>query len=359
MFGLKKSRLSDLGEKIRFGAGIAFILGMFAIAMALQSRKEQKEPLSVPPLTAQVMDQTGTLDAAALQQLQNKLATLERSQGSQVVVLMVSSTQPEDIAEYANRVADTWKLGRRVEGDGLLIVVAKNDRRMRIEVSRALEGTITDIEASRIIERDMAPHFKAGRYAQGLLSATDSIAAKISGGTLPPAHMPEAMASSPPSAASAAPMASSPVKTASSASGKAGEAPANLESIIIVAMTLAATAAAFATWREEKGKKTRFWILLLPTSVLLIILASNWLFASDAAGHAGSGTAVFLCCYPLGKLLWRGCVAVWQGIKYGSGGGSGSGGSSSGGRSSGSSSGGGYSSGGGGSYGGGGASGGW
>jgi uncharacterized protein len=86
--------------------------------------------LAVPPLTAHVMDSTGTLDAAARQALENKLTTFETSQGSQIVVLMVPTTAPEDIASYAQRVADSWKIGRKQVGDGLLLVVAKDDRKL-------------------------------------------------------------------------------------------------------------------------------------------------------------------------------------------------------------------------------------
>jgi uncharacterized protein len=104
----------------------------------------------VPPLSGPVIDQTGTLTAAQTSALSAKLAALEQNQGSQVVVLVVPTTQPEDIAAYAQRVGDQWKIGRREVGDGLLIVVAKNDRKVRIEVAKALEGAVPDLAARQI-----------------------------------------------------------------------------------------------------------------------------------------------------------------------------------------------------------------
>ena len=145
----------------------------------------QSQPLAVPPLTGHVMDQTGTLSANDIQALEGQLVALEKSRGSQVVVLMVPSTSPEDIAPYAYRVASTWKIGRKDVGDGLLIVIAKNDRRMRMEVARALEGAIPDLAASRIIEQQMGPHFRQNDYAGGILAALDQVAARIAGEQLP------------------------------------------------------------------------------------------------------------------------------------------------------------------------------
>ena len=139
----------------------------------------------VPPLTGHVNDTTGTLDAAQAAALEAKLAALEADKGSQVVVLVVPSTAPEDIASYAFRVASTWKIGRRDVGDGLLVVVAKNDRRMRIEVARKLEGAIPDLAASRIIDQAMAPRFREGDYAGGISAALDQIGARIADEALP------------------------------------------------------------------------------------------------------------------------------------------------------------------------------
>jgi len=141
--------------------------------------------LPVPALSARVIDQTGTLTAEQVRALSDQLKALETQRGSQVVILMVPTTQPEDIAAYAQRVGDSWKIGRREVGDGLLIVVALQDRRMRIEVAKTLEGAIPDLMASRIIERTLKPAFQAGAYADGLSKAIDQIDKLIAGEGLP------------------------------------------------------------------------------------------------------------------------------------------------------------------------------
>jgi len=104
--------------------------------------------LPIPTLTARVIDQTGTLDSAQRNGLETKLAAFEQRKGSQIVVLMVPTTAPEDIASYTQRVGDAWKIGRKVVGDGLLVVVAKDDRKMRIATAKALEGAVPDLAAA-------------------------------------------------------------------------------------------------------------------------------------------------------------------------------------------------------------------
>jgi uncharacterized protein len=152
-----------------------------------------QDVLPVPALTARVMDSTGTLDAAQRQALEAKLAAFEQARGAQVVVLMVATTAPEDIAAYAQRVGDSWKIGRKDVGDGLLLVVAKNDRKVRIETTKTLEGAIPDLAARQIIDRAITPRFRQGDFAGGLDAATDQIIALISGEKLP---VPEAQAGS-------------------------------------------------------------------------------------------------------------------------------------------------------------------
>ena len=139
----------------------------------------------VPELSGRVIDQTGTLSSSDVQALSEKLKTLEDETGAQVVILMVGSTAPEDIAAYSWRVASDWKLGRQDIGDGSLIVVAKDERRIRIEVARKLEGAIPDIMAGRIIDETMQPHFQANDYAGGLDQAIDQLSLLIHGEKLP------------------------------------------------------------------------------------------------------------------------------------------------------------------------------
>ena len=141
--------------------------------------------LPVPPLEGRVIDRTQTLDGPQRQAMEQHLANVERELGTQIVVLLVDSTLPEDIAAYAQRVGDQWKIGRRDVGDGLLIVVAKNDRRIRIEVAKALEGAVPDLAARQIISETISPAFKRNDYAGGLNAAIDRLATRIKPEGLP------------------------------------------------------------------------------------------------------------------------------------------------------------------------------
>ncbi len=163
----------------RWGLGLAAAL-LWAVGLA-----QAQGLLPVPPLSGRVIDQTGTLSAAQSQALGDKLAALETKRGSQLVVLMVATTQPEDIAAYAQRVADSWKIGRLAVGDGLLIVVAKDDRRVRIEVAKSLEGAVPDLAARQIISDVITPAFRKNDFAGGLNAAVDRLDARIGGEGLP------------------------------------------------------------------------------------------------------------------------------------------------------------------------------
>lgn len=140
---------------------------------------------AVPALTARVIDQTSTLSAAESSALESRLSAFEQETGAQVVVLMVMTTAPEDIASYANRVANTWKIGRKDVGDGLLLLVAKQDRKIRIEVAKSLEGAVPDLAAKRVIDEAITPHFKQGRFAAGIDAAISQISALIRSESLP------------------------------------------------------------------------------------------------------------------------------------------------------------------------------
>jgi len=141
--------------------------------------------LPVPALDARVIDQTGTLTPTQRAALEAKLQAFEQQKGSQIVMLMVPTTAPEDIASYANRVGNTWKIGRRDVGDGILVIVAKNDRKMRIEVAKMLEGAVPDIAAAHIIDEAMKPRFRQNDFAGGLDAAADQLIARVKGEALP------------------------------------------------------------------------------------------------------------------------------------------------------------------------------
>ena len=160
---------------------LALLLSLLLASCALRAQ----DVLPVPTLSGRVIDQTRTLTAAQADGLTKKLAAFEAESGPQIVVLMVPTTLPEDIAAYAQRIGDAWKIGRRDVGDGLLIVVAKNDRRVNIQTAKALEGAVPDLATRQIIDSAIRPAFRADDYAGGLNAAVDQLMARIKGENLP------------------------------------------------------------------------------------------------------------------------------------------------------------------------------
>jgi uncharacterized protein len=141
--------------------------------------------VAVPPLTGRVTDLTGTLSGGAVTRIEAKLVNLEASKGSQIAVLIVPTTQPEEIEQFGIRVEDAWKLGRKGVDDGAYLIVAKNDRRVRIEVGYGLEGALPDAIANRIITETITPHFKAGDYDGGVEAGVDQMISVVNGEPLP------------------------------------------------------------------------------------------------------------------------------------------------------------------------------
>jgi uncharacterized protein len=141
--------------------------------------------VAVPPLTGRVVDQTATLSSGDIAALTQTLKDLEARKGSQVAVLIVPTTEPETIEQFSIRVAEAWKIGRKKIDDGALLVVAKNDRHLRIEVGYGLEGALTDVTTKRIIDEDITPKFKAGDFAGGISAGIDRMIRVIDGEPLP------------------------------------------------------------------------------------------------------------------------------------------------------------------------------
>jgi uncharacterized protein len=142
--------------------------------------------IPVPPLAAHVTDQTSTLDATAVQSLDATLAAFEKTKGSQIAVLVVPTTGDETIEQFSIRVTDQWKLGRKGVDDGVLLLVAKDDHKVRIEVGRGLEGVIPDAIANRVIDEDITPKFKSGDFAGGLNDGVARMIGLVNGEPLPP-----------------------------------------------------------------------------------------------------------------------------------------------------------------------------
>jgi uncharacterized protein len=141
--------------------------------------------VAVPPLSGRVVDQTGTLSSDQIASLTQTLKSLETRKGSQIAVLIVPTTAPETIEQYSIRVAEAWKIGRKKIDDGALVVVAKDDRKLRIEVGYGLEGALPDVTAKRIIDEIITPRFRNGDFAGGISAGIDRIIRVIDGEPLP------------------------------------------------------------------------------------------------------------------------------------------------------------------------------
>jgi uncharacterized protein len=164
----------------RWLAGIAAAAFVLCAAGAFAA-----DEVAVPPLKARVTDLTGTLSAPQIQTLDARLRDFEHAKGSQVAVLIVPTTQPETIEQYSIRVADAWKVGRAKIDDGVILLVAKDDRKLRIEVGYGLEGAIPDAIAKRVVSDVIAPHFRTGDFYGGIVAGTDALMKLIEGEPLP------------------------------------------------------------------------------------------------------------------------------------------------------------------------------
>jgi uncharacterized protein len=140
----------------------------------------------VPALTARVTDLTGTLTAAQQAELEQKLADFEARKGAQIAVLLVPTTRPEEIEQYSIRVTDAWKLGRKKVDDGALLILSKDDHKLRIENGYGLEGVLTDAASNRIIEDTMVPLLRQGQYFAAISAGVDQMMRLIDGEELPP-----------------------------------------------------------------------------------------------------------------------------------------------------------------------------
>jgi len=270
--------------------------------------------VAVPPYSARVIDLTGTLSGSTVASIEAKLANLETQKGSQIAVLIVPSTQPEEIEQYSIRVADAWQAGRKNIDDGAILLVAKNDHRVRIEVGRGLEGAMPDVIANRIIDEIIAPRFKAKDFDGGVAAGVDKMIAVVDGEPLPPAD-------------------------------KKWEHSGNLSGALPVLLPVVFVAS--AVLRAMFGRM----LGSLVTGGLAGLVA--WYLSHLIAVGVGTGIVAFLFALLAGAASrgWTSGGRGWGGGFGGFGGGGGSGGSGG--------SGGGFSGGGGGGFSGGGASGSW
>ncbi|VVE50548.1 membrane protein [Pandoraea pneumonica] len=188
------------GASLWSGRGVAHILWALVLAslcwLALPAGAESL--VAVPALTARVTDLTGTLTPDQRNALETQLAQYEQQRGSQIFVLMVPSTAPETIDQYSIRVADAWKAGRKGVDDGVIMLIAKNNpndlRKMRIEVGRGVQGSLTDAISGRILRDVMAPHFRNGDFFGGLAAGVAAVEAAMNNEALPAPQLPSTRA---------------------------------------------------------------------------------------------------------------------------------------------------------------------
>lgn len=160
---------------VRYGFGV-FLLLFFTVVRA---------QVEIPELSHRVTDLTATLGTQQATALENRLAEFEAKKGSQIIVLIVPTTQPEDIAQFGIRVAEAWKIGRKNVDDGVILIIAKDDRKLRLEVGYGLEGAIPDAIAKRMIAETITPFFKKGDYAGGVDAGVTQLMQLIEGESLP------------------------------------------------------------------------------------------------------------------------------------------------------------------------------
>ena len=160
-----------------------WLAGLFLLFVAGWVAAQTLQP--IPALSSRVTDLTATLSADQRSRLEEKLAAFERQKGAQVAVLIVPTVKPETIPEYALRVVESWKLGRKGVDDGVLLLIAKEDRKLRIEVGYGLEGALNDATAKRIISETISPRFKQGDFYGGIESGLETMLKVIGGESLP------------------------------------------------------------------------------------------------------------------------------------------------------------------------------
>lgn len=276
------------------------LLAVIALCLHALLALAAGEPVPIPGLKARVNDLTASLAPAQAAELEARLAAFEARKGSQVVVLLLPTTQPETIEQFGIRLMDAWKIGRKGTDDGVILIVAKNDRRLRIEVGYGLEGVLNDATAKRIIDETITPRFKAGDLPGGIVAGVDAILATVDREDLP-----------------------APIP--GSSTGSTGGLPLggvlDLDHVGENTFLFGLGAAAVG------GAVLRYFLGTLLGSGLVGLLAAGlgWLFTGTLAGVLIAGIAGFL-------VALFGLELVLSGIgSSGSGGGSGGGGFSGGG----------------------------
>jgi uncharacterized protein len=267
---------AQVGARILVRIAMLFCATLIACLNFSLAFATEGDPQPVPSLKTRVTDLTGTLSSTDEQHIEAKLRAFEMAKGSQVAVLIVPTTQPEAIFEFSMRVAESWKIGRKGVGDGVLFVVAKNDRKMQILAGPGLQGSLTDAMSKRIIAEVVAPRFRSGDFAGGIEQGTDKIIGLLQGEALPPP----------------------PAKRRASIKADSGEglfvlaligavvAGSVLRALLgrFLGASVAAGATGVAAWWVAGGL---MWPLGLGLIVFAVVLSMGWSGLSSRGGHGG------------------------------------------------------------------------
>jgi uncharacterized protein len=180
----QRSSRGNRSETVMYAVKATIVALVLCLASAVAAQRAAAQ-VAVPPLSGRVVDQTGTLSRDQVAALETTLKDFEARKGSQIAVLMVPTTAPEAIEQFSIRVAEAWKIGRNKIDDGAILVIAKNDRALRIEVGYGLEGVLPDVIANRILDEVIKPRLRDGDFAGGISAGVDRIVSVIDGEPLP------------------------------------------------------------------------------------------------------------------------------------------------------------------------------
>ncbi len=226
------------------------------------------EDAPIPPLTGRVVDINATLTAEQRRELEVSLEAFEKRKGSQIAVLITGTSFPEPIESFSLRVAEAWKIGRKGVDDGIVVVIARSDQAMRIEVGYGLEGAVPDAVAKRLIEEEFIPRFREGDFYGGLRAGLDRLMRVIDGEPLPPPKQ----------------------------EGSGGSEPRSIETYFILFMTIVIAVGGLlralfgrlpAATIVGLGTGLLAWLIVAPLTVALLVGIVGFIFTLAGGGHRG------------------------------------------------------------------------
>jgi uncharacterized protein len=228
--------------------------------------------IPIPPLTGRIVDLTGTLTPGQKTALEAQLAAFEQKKGAQIAVLLAPTIQPESIEQFGIRLAEAWKIGRKGVDDGAILIIAREDRQLRIEVGYGLEGALNDATAKRIVSEIITPHFREGNYAAGVEAGVGAILSVIDGEPLP---------------------APAPAPANGTGDGGAGMLPLLMVAAVLARFFHALLGLAGSLLVAVAGGLLAFWLLGSLLSGLVVAIILLVISLSRGGGYMGGGLGSF------------------------------------------------------------------